>query len=207
MNKGRYEQLSDPASLYERPRTRFVAGFLGVSNLIPTTPRRDRRQLRGLPPRRRHRRPCPGGPDRGPRHLRDRRPTREGPPARTDRRGPRWTQPDARDHRRRVVHRRLDELRRGDEGQRDGHGLRTECRSRDSGRAVDAGRGSPSDLVARPHVRRRSRRRPAAGRRDRGDARCGQRAAATAARLGRRAGTSSSPAPWSPSVGSPHSWP
>ncbi len=36
MNHGRYEQLADPASLYERPRTRFVAGFLGVSNLLPT---------------------------------------------------------------------------------------------------------------------------------------------------------------------------
>ena len=38
MNHGRYEQLGDPASLYERPKTRFVAGFLGVSNLLPTTP-------------------------------------------------------------------------------------------------------------------------------------------------------------------------
>ncbi len=38
MNKGRYEQLADPASLYERPRTRFVAGFLGVSNLLASTP-------------------------------------------------------------------------------------------------------------------------------------------------------------------------
>ena len=35
MNKGRYEQLGDPASLYERPTTRFVAGFLGISNLLP----------------------------------------------------------------------------------------------------------------------------------------------------------------------------
>jgi spermidine/putrescine transport system ATP-binding protein len=34
MNNGRYEQLGDPESLYERPTTRFVAGFLGVSNLI-----------------------------------------------------------------------------------------------------------------------------------------------------------------------------
>jgi spermidine/putrescine transport system ATP-binding protein len=34
MNSGRYEQLSDPESLYERPATRFVAGFLGVSNLL-----------------------------------------------------------------------------------------------------------------------------------------------------------------------------
>ena len=35
MNKGRYEQLGDPESLYERPSTRFVAGFLGISNLLP----------------------------------------------------------------------------------------------------------------------------------------------------------------------------
>jgi spermidine/putrescine transport system ATP-binding protein len=37
MNRGRYEQLGDPESLYERPTTRFVAGFLGISNLIPAT--------------------------------------------------------------------------------------------------------------------------------------------------------------------------
>ena len=37
MNHGRYEQLGDPEVLYERPRTRFVAGFLGVSNLLPAT--------------------------------------------------------------------------------------------------------------------------------------------------------------------------
>ncbi len=35
MNRGHYEQLGDPQSLYERPATRFVAGFLGVSNLLP----------------------------------------------------------------------------------------------------------------------------------------------------------------------------
>jgi spermidine/putrescine transport system ATP-binding protein len=34
MNHGRYEQLGDPETLYERPTTRFVAGFLGVSNLL-----------------------------------------------------------------------------------------------------------------------------------------------------------------------------
>jgi spermidine/putrescine transport system ATP-binding protein len=34
MNKGRYEQLGEPETLYERPTTRFVAGFLGVSNLL-----------------------------------------------------------------------------------------------------------------------------------------------------------------------------
>ena len=37
MNRGRYEQLGDPESLYERPKTRFVAGFLGISNLLPAT--------------------------------------------------------------------------------------------------------------------------------------------------------------------------
>jgi spermidine/putrescine transport system ATP-binding protein len=38
MNKGRYEQLGEPETLYERPKTRFVAGFLGVSNLLPAKP-------------------------------------------------------------------------------------------------------------------------------------------------------------------------
>jgi spermidine/putrescine transport system ATP-binding protein len=34
MNAGRIEQLGEPRELYERPRTAFVAGFLGVSNLL-----------------------------------------------------------------------------------------------------------------------------------------------------------------------------
>jgi spermidine/putrescine transport system ATP-binding protein len=34
MNRGRIEQLGAPTDLYERPRTAFVAGFLGVSNLL-----------------------------------------------------------------------------------------------------------------------------------------------------------------------------
>ena len=46
MNRGRYEQLGDPGELYERPATRFVAGFLGVSNLLPGDGRRQRRRLR-----------------------------------------------------------------------------------------------------------------------------------------------------------------
>jgi spermidine/putrescine transport system ATP-binding protein len=37
MNNGQYEQLGDPESLYERPQTRFVASFLGVSNLLAGT--------------------------------------------------------------------------------------------------------------------------------------------------------------------------
>ncbi|MDQ4030613.1 MAG: ABC transporter ATP-binding protein [Actinomycetota bacterium] len=34
MTRGRIEQLGTPTELYERPRTAFVAGFLGVSNLL-----------------------------------------------------------------------------------------------------------------------------------------------------------------------------
>ncbi|MEO5986376.1 MAG: ABC transporter ATP-binding protein [Candidatus Limnocylindria bacterium] len=34
MRAGRIEQLGAPEELYERPRTEFVAGFLGVSNLL-----------------------------------------------------------------------------------------------------------------------------------------------------------------------------
>jgi spermidine/putrescine transport system ATP-binding protein len=34
MNAGRIEQLGSPAELYEHPRTAFVAGFLGKSNLL-----------------------------------------------------------------------------------------------------------------------------------------------------------------------------
>jgi len=34
MNKGRIEQLGPPTELYEKPASAFVAGFLGVSNLL-----------------------------------------------------------------------------------------------------------------------------------------------------------------------------
>ena len=34
MNQGRIEQIGPPTELYERPNTAFVAGFLGVSNLL-----------------------------------------------------------------------------------------------------------------------------------------------------------------------------
>jgi spermidine/putrescine transport system ATP-binding protein len=34
MNRGRVEQQGTPTELYESPRTAFVAGFLGVSNLL-----------------------------------------------------------------------------------------------------------------------------------------------------------------------------
>jgi spermidine/putrescine transport system ATP-binding protein len=35
MNEGRIEQVAGPEEIYERPATTFVAGFIGVSNLMP----------------------------------------------------------------------------------------------------------------------------------------------------------------------------
>jgi spermidine/putrescine transport system ATP-binding protein len=50
MNGGRIEQLGTPSELYETPQTAFVAGFLGVSNLIAgTVSGEDRVRLRGGP--------------------------------------------------------------------------------------------------------------------------------------------------------------
>ena len=37
MNEGVVEQVADPEEVYERPATTFVAGFIGVSNLMPGT--------------------------------------------------------------------------------------------------------------------------------------------------------------------------
>jgi spermidine/putrescine transport system ATP-binding protein len=37
MNRGHIEQVADPEDVYERPATTFVAGFIGVSNLMPGT--------------------------------------------------------------------------------------------------------------------------------------------------------------------------
>jgi spermidine/putrescine transport system ATP-binding protein len=37
MNRGRVEQVAPPEEVYNRPATTFVAGFIGVSNLMPGT--------------------------------------------------------------------------------------------------------------------------------------------------------------------------
>ena len=60
MNAGRVEQLGTPEELYERPATRFVADFIGTTNLL-------RGDGRG-------RRACAGLDDRGARAGRPRRP-------------------------------------------------------------------------------------------------------------------------------------
>jgi spermidine/putrescine transport system ATP-binding protein len=43
MNQGRIEQVGDPEEVYDRPATTFVAGFIGVSNLMPGTVRKTGR--------------------------------------------------------------------------------------------------------------------------------------------------------------------
>jgi spermidine/putrescine transport system ATP-binding protein len=37
MNQGRIDQIGPPVELYEQPKTAFVAGFLGVSNMVAAT--------------------------------------------------------------------------------------------------------------------------------------------------------------------------
>ena len=63
MNQGRIEQLGTPEYLYERPATRFVADFIGTTNLLRGESS-DRGRRRGRPPR--DRRALPGRPGRGP---------------------------------------------------------------------------------------------------------------------------------------------
>ncbi|HJP64697.1 MAG TPA: ABC transporter ATP-binding protein [Actinomycetota bacterium] len=41
MNAGRIEQIGTPAEVYEQPATGFVAGFVGVSNLLSGRPARE----------------------------------------------------------------------------------------------------------------------------------------------------------------------
>ena len=41
VNHGRFEQIDDPTTLYERPATTFVADFVGESNIVAVTIARD----------------------------------------------------------------------------------------------------------------------------------------------------------------------
>ncbi|WP_422000629.1 ABC transporter ATP-binding protein [Reyranella sp.] len=40
MDRGRIEQVGDPHTIYEHPRTRFVADFIGIANILPVEDRR-----------------------------------------------------------------------------------------------------------------------------------------------------------------------
>ena len=45
-NEGRIEQIGTPAEVYERPANEFVAGFVGVSNVLERDGRRVHRPAR-----------------------------------------------------------------------------------------------------------------------------------------------------------------
>ena len=53
MNRGVVEQVADPETVYERPATTFVAGFIGVSNLMPGEVDLGQRRGRAAAPGRR----------------------------------------------------------------------------------------------------------------------------------------------------------
>ena len=161
MRQGRIEQLGAPEELYERPATEFVAGFLGVSNLLdgevasrdgryadvrladgtmlraPASALNGETKVRlGIRPEKL--RVIAVGDDSAPR-VRRRVERHRGERAR------------------RVVHRREHAVPGQDRGWAHAHRLRTESRDRWRGRG--AGRrpaGSP-DLEAAAHVRDRSR--------------------------------------------------
>ncbi len=89
MRQGKIEQLGAPEELYERPRTEFVAGFLGVSNLLDAevTGRDDRHVAAQAGGRHDAAGPVSGSERGVPRA--DRRPAREAPrPAHCRRAGP-----------------------------------------------------------------------------------------------------------------------
>jgi len=64
LHQGRLEQIDTPWNLYNRPRTPFVAGFIGKTNLVSGTVRAGRLQVPGL----RHGIPleAPAGGERAP---------------------------------------------------------------------------------------------------------------------------------------------
>ena len=158
MNKGRYEQLGDPESLYERPTTRFVAGFLGHQQPAPR--RRSRARTAGYAtvrlgddtivrapsaPRRWQPTAISVGVRPEKIRLRDDR-TRRRPTGTTS-----CTASSATRSYLGVSTQYQVEAR----GRCPPDRLRAERRARHPRRAVGAGRGGPADLVTRPQLRRR----------------------------------------------------
>ena len=66
MNHGHYEQLGDPATLYERPQDPVRGRLPGRQQPAPDDARRQGRRLRRVAARRRHGGARAGRPDRGP---------------------------------------------------------------------------------------------------------------------------------------------
>ena len=78
MNDGKVAQVGRPEDLYDRPTSRFVAGFIGESNFLPADRARHRgRRRRGRVRGRDHPRPvCPAGPAAGEKVMLTTRPER-----------------------------------------------------------------------------------------------------------------------------------
>ena len=153
MNKGRYEQLGEPEVLYERPTTRFVASFLGISNLLPGAVEGDDGSYTAV-------RLADDTRLRAPRALVAGHATVSvgvrPEKIRLHEEGPRATgRPQPHDGRRSrcvVSWRQHAVPDRGPRGCHD-HGLRAERRTCHEGRALDARGGRPDDVVTGPHLR------------------------------------------------------
>ena len=50
LHRGRLAQVGAPAELYERPASRYVAGFMGNDNVLPAVVRDGRLELEGIGP-------------------------------------------------------------------------------------------------------------------------------------------------------------
>ena len=135
MNRGHYEQLADPETLYERPATRFVAGFLGVSNLLTGTRDGvdgDHAVIRMADDTRLR---VPAGAHRWRVRGRDRHPAGEDPHGGARRAGPGDAQPAARHRPGRVLRRGEHAVRRRGAGRQSPDGLRAERRTSLASRA------------------------------------------------------------------------
>ena len=153
MNRGRYEQLGEPEALYERPATRFVAGFLGISNLLSgTVEGNDNGYVRlRLANDALIRAPRT---DTGGDGLSVGRPAREDPAARSRRTSPGRPQRARWHDRRCVVSWGQHAIPGRGQGWGSTDGLRAERRARDAFGALVAGDPGPDDLGARPQLPR-----------------------------------------------------
>ena len=132
MRHGRIEQLGDPVTLYEHPATEFVAGFLGVSNLLDgQVAARERRRGRGCSSVEAASSGCrPTGLPAGSDVRVGVRPEKLRVSARGDGEsdGPSGVEQAGRDDRRRELHRRQHAVRRPRERLDHGRRLRAEHR-------------------------------------------------------------------------------
>ena len=161
MSDGRIEQAGSAADLYERPRTEFVANFLGVSNLIDGKLVRSEGGLSSVETHDGARLHVPS--DRVGPHDTDSIRVGVRPEKITlrprQRQDPRRPQRPARHYRGRRLPRHLDPVRDQGAGGRGADRLRPEPRRLGAGVVRRRARGRP-DLESPPHLRRRQGAEP-----------------------------------------------